>query len=230
MSLKNRLENIKRFLKKRYKNNLAAILIFGSANTGEYRERESDIDTIILLKKQNNFDFKKELKFVSKKFKSENFAIHHLTTIKNYEKHIYDEGSWSSWITTIKGCKKIYSTSEFLKFRKRLISKPISQKKLIKYLKKKDEFELKEKLTGYKKTKWIMSHLRRKLQVMNYFEGKELIFDYEKCFNNINLVNDEKRKLEKLYNSYGKRKSLSKREVQEYYKLAEELTRRILKI
>ena len=64
MSLKKSLKNIKGFLKKRYKGNLAAILVFGSAVTNHYIEGKSDIDTIILLKEQKGLDLKKESKFL----------------------------------------------------------------------------------------------------------------------------------------------------------------------
>lgn len=48
--LENSLRNIKNFILRRYKDNLAALIVFGSANTGHFREGESDIDTMIFLK------------------------------------------------------------------------------------------------------------------------------------------------------------------------------------
>ncbi|MBU0907909.1 MAG: nucleotidyltransferase domain-containing protein [Nanoarchaeota archaeon] len=40
--------------KKLYGENLAAVLIFGSYFTGNYNKEESDLDTIILFKKEPN--------------------------------------------------------------------------------------------------------------------------------------------------------------------------------
>ena len=232
MSLENSLENIKRFLKKRYKDNLAAIVVFGSANTGHYKDGESDIDLILLLKSKKRLNMEEERESLFEDFEKENAKIIHFKTLSNYEKHIYKKGSWSSWITIIDGSKKIYSTPEFQKFRKRLIFKPIPKKKLIEYLKTKDRFELEgylKKEKGFVLTKGLFSHIRRKLQIINYFENQDIIFDYERCLDNINLVNDKKRKLEKLYSYYNKRKSLPKNGIKNYYKTAKDLTKRILK-
>ena len=45
---------------RRYKENLAAILIFGSYTTGKFVLGKSDIDAIILFKWRDNLDFEKE--------------------------------------------------------------------------------------------------------------------------------------------------------------------------
>ena len=135
MNLQNSLREIKKFLKKRYKNNLAAILILGSTNTGHFVGGKSDIDTIILLKKKNNLNLKKEIKELQKKVKPMKWSIIHFETFASYKKHIYQKGSWSSWITVIAGSKKLYTTKEFEKFRRQLIKKPIPKEKLLEYLK-----------------------------------------------------------------------------------------------
>ncbi len=233
MSLENSLENIKRFLKKKYKDNLAAILVFGSANIGHYKEGESDIDLILLLKSKKRLNMEEEKESLFENFEKENAKIIHFKTLSNYDKHIYKKGSWSSWITVIDGSEKIYSTPEFQKFRKRLISKPILKKKLIEYLKTKDRFELEgylKKEKGFALTKGLFSHIRRKLQIINYYETNQIIFDYNKCLKRICLEDGEKRKLKKLYSTYKKRKGLSKKEIKDYYKLANEFTKKIIEI
>jgi len=235
MSLNNSLKRIKQFVLERYGNNLAAILIFGSANTGHFVEGKSDIDTIILLKRKCKLNFKNEIRYLFEidELQSEKLKILHFKTIKNYEKHIYNEGSWSSWVTVIEGSKKIYSTSYFEKFKERLIKKPISRKKLFEYLKQKDKFELKgyfKKTGGFDLTKALMSHLRRKLQIMNYFKTGKIIFDYNACLRNVDLDKSEKVKLTRLYKLYKKRKKLSNEEIKHYKKIAEEFTKRIIQM
>lgn len=233
MTLKSSLNKIKKFLIKRYSNNLDAFLVFGSANTGPFLEGKSDIDIIILLKRKNKINLEKENLFLFKKFKKEKLKIVHLKTIKDYEKHIYKKGSWASWITVINGSKKILSSKEFEDFRKRLILKPIPRKKLIEYLKHKDKFELKgyfKKRKGFILTKAYFSHLRRKIQIINYFQNGKIIFDYEKCLKNIRLEKEEKEKLKKLHEIYKKRMRMSKKQILYYNKLAEKFTNKILKI
>ena len=66
MTLEKHLKKIKNFLLDRYKDNLAAILIFGSANTGQWEEGISDIDHMIFLKKLNGLNLNKESKFLFK--------------------------------------------------------------------------------------------------------------------------------------------------------------------
>lgn len=231
MNLEKNIQEIKDFFLKRYKSNLAAILIFGSANTGHFVEGKSDIDTIVLLKRQNKLDLGKELENLFETFEEIKLRILHFKTLGSYKKHIYDKGSWASWITVIDGSRKVYSTREFQKFRKHLISKPIPKKKLKEYIKEKDKFEL----SGYFKkikesdlTKGLFSHLRRKLQIINYYENKKIEFAYKKCLKNIKINKEEREKLQKLYKSYEKKEKLPKKEINYYTKLAKKFTGKIV--
>ena len=120
MSLEDSLNKIRGFILARYQDNLAAILIFGSANTGHFREGKSDIDTILLLKRQQNINFNKEIKFLLEALKSEHFATQYFYTLIGIKKHIRERGSWSTYITIVSedGSKVLYSTPEFEKTRK----------------------------------------------------------------------------------------------------------------
>lgn len=230
MSLENNIRKVKEFFLKRYKNNLATILIFGSANTGHFVEGKSDIDTIVLLKKQNKLDLEKELESLFDIFEKIKLRILHFKTLNNYRKHIYDKGSWASWITVTNGSRKVYSTKEFHEFRKHLISNPIPKKKLKEYIKEKDKFELEgyfKKIKGSDLTKGFFSHLRRKLQIINYYENKKIKFDYKKCLREINIDKEKRNKLERLYKLYEKKEKLSKKEINYYRNLADEFTKRI---
>ena len=70
MSLENSLIKIKYFILKRYKDNLVALLMYGSANTGHYKKGESDIDFIIILKEIEGLDINKETRFLINELKS----------------------------------------------------------------------------------------------------------------------------------------------------------------
>ena len=218
---------------KRYDGNLAAILIFGSYNTGHFVPGKSDIDSIILFKKDGNLDEEEKINLGNSIRKQDvPISIIHFKTLKGYEEHIYHKGSWSSWITVIRGSKPIYSTEEFENFRKRLMENPIPKEKLEEYLRHKDEFELEGYFKDrdlWDKTKGLYSHFRRKLQIMNYYFGNNLEFDFDKCLKNFSEIK-EKEKLEYLAGLYKRRESLSKDEAKEYIAMAKKFTNKIIEV
>ncbi|HLC87308.1 MAG TPA: nucleotidyltransferase domain-containing protein [Candidatus Nanoarchaeia archaeon] len=216
----------------RYGGNLAGILIFGSYNTGQYDHRISDIDTIILLNKKEGLDLQKEQTSLREELSELNLSIQHFDTIKDYEEHIYKKGSWSSWITVICGSKIIYSAPKFKNFRKRLSKKPISNEKLIEYIQYKDKFELEgyfKQRGGYDITKALFSHLRRKLQMLSFYQGNKLNFDYSICLNNLKDLKYKKELIE-ISELYKKRGVLKKSEILGYVKIAKDLTEKIIKL
>jgi len=231
MSLERDLFKIKKFFIKRYEKNLASILIFGSANTGQFIKGKYDIDAIVLLKEEKSINFEEEKELLLNIFGNENFRILHFMTLHDYKKHIYQKGSWSSWITAIEGSTKLYATAEFKEFRSYLISHQIPGDKLIEYLNHKDEFELEgyfKDINNLEKTRGLFSHLRRKLQILNYYQTEKIIFNYYDCLINLNFKGEEK--LNALYKNYVKRKELSSKEIKDYYEIAKELTMEIEKV
>ncbi len=234
MSLQNSFKKIKKFLLDKYKENLAGILIFGSANTGNFKEGTSDIDHMIFLKKQKKLDLKKEGRTLIKDLKSERLATQYFHTLKSIKTHLKTRKSFSTYITIIAkdGSKTLYTTPEFEKTKQELLKHPLTKKEIKKYLVRKDRVELYgyfKKTRGIKKTKALLSHLRRKIQILNYWKTNKLIFDFKKCLNNIELEKDEKNNLKELYKIYLKRGILSKKQVEYYSKLAEKFTEKILK-
>jgi len=233
-SLKNKMEDKKlensivETCLKRYNGNLGAVLIFGSYNTGNFISGKSDVDLIILFKEKNNMKFQAEQDFLChKEFANIPVSIIHFRTLDDYKEHIYEEGSWSSWITCIIGSKTIYSTTEFEEFKKFLSENPIPKQDLLDYLKNKDEIELNgyfKKLNGWDLTKAYFSHLRRKLQILNYFEGHKLEFDYSSCLNNLrNILNHNE--FDEISLMYSNRSKMNKSKSKKFYALANELTK-----
>ena len=217
---------------KRYDGNLAAVLIFGSYNTGHFVRGKSDVDSIILFKEENDTDFDKDKIQLGNMLREKNIPISiiHSRTINDYENHIYKKGSWSSWITVICGSKPIYITDEFQNFRERLRENPIPKEKLASYLKDKDRFELEEYLKDtdlWSLTKGLYSHFRRKLQIMNYHLWHDLEFDFEKCLGHFSEL-EEKEKLKHLSELYKRRKSLSENESKRYINLTKNFTKKVL--
>ena len=233
MALEESLTRIKEFLLDRYEDNLAGILLFGSANTGEFRQGESDVDTMIFLKEQRELDTGEEIRFLIKSLKSERFATQYFHTLEGIVQHIKERKSFSVYITMVGqgGSKTLYSTPEFEETREQLRKNPPSKKEIKKFIKEKDDFELDgyfRDIKNFELTKALFAHLRKKLQVRNYFKTREFIFDYNRCMNNLDLSENEKRELHFLYDVYSKRKSLTETEVDKYCRLAKEFTDRII--
>ncbi len=233
MSLENHFLKIRTFILDRYKDNLAGLLVFGSANTGHFIDERSDIDTMIFLKEQNNLDLDEERTFLLDKLKSEHFANQYFYTLESIKKYINRRKSFSTYITIVGegGSRVLYSTSEFEETKKQLRENPPTKEEIKEFLKQKDEFELEgyfRDRQGFDLTKALMAHIRRKLQIINYFKTGDLIFDYKVCLSNSRL--DETEKLKSLYDTYVHAKDLSKEEAEDYYGLARELTDKITKM
>ena len=232
MVLEDTLKKIRSFILGRYKGNLVAILVFGTANTGEFREGKSDVDTMIFLKKQSSLNFEANVRFLLKALKEENFATQYFNTLGGIRNYIQERGSWSAYITIISkdGSRVLYLTPEFEATKRWLEEHPIPKQSLRTYLEGKDRFELDgyfRERRGFDLTKALVGHIRRKLQIMHYFLTGDLIFDYSSCLIKAELTEDEREKLESLYESYQKRRTLTEKEVGYYDRLARQLTGRI---
>ncbi|MEK6875096.1 MAG: nucleotidyltransferase domain-containing protein [Nanoarchaeota archaeon] len=235
MTLEKSLTRIKEFLLDRYKDNLAGILLFGTANTGEFREGKSDLDTMIFVKEQKGLNIDDEIKFLIEALKSERFATQYFHTLEGIIQYITERSSFSTYITIVgeDSSRILYSTPVFEETRQRLRENPPSKEDFKKYVKKKDEFELDgyfNGIEGFKLTKALFTHIRRKLQIMNYFKTGKLIFDYNNCANNLNLSASEKEDIEFLYDSYSKRKPLTTEEIDKFHQLAKQFTERVIKL
>lgn len=234
MSLESSLEKIRSFVLDRYKNNLASILVFGSANTGHFKEGKSDIDTMIFLKEWKALKSEKETKLLLEKLRKYSFRTQYFHTLESIKEYIQNRTSFSTYIVIASqdGSRILYSTPEFEKTRKFLIENPPTKESIKEYVREKDKFELDgyfKNETDFKRARSFFAHFRRKLQIMNYFETKELIFDYDACLANISLPKKEKVKLNKLYEIYEKREAINDNENRKYGELARKLTKRILK-
>ncbi len=233
MNLKENILEIKKFLLNRYKDNLAALLIFGSVNTGQFHNGKSDIDHMILLKKLKGLNAEKELKFLYSKLKGIGFSSQYFNDLQGIKNYIRSRKSFATYlvIATKDGSRVIYTTPEFERLRTYLKKHPLTRKEIQEQIKKKDKVELDgyfANLKGYHLSKQLMCHLRRKLQVMNYFKNKKIVFDYYACLDKVKLEKKEKEKLKKLYSAYKKRENLSKKDVDYYTSLARKFTQTII--
>lgn len=234
MTLEKSLTQIREFLLNRYRDNLAGILVFGTANTGEFKDGKSDIDTMIFLKEQRGLNIVDEIKSLIDALKSERFATQYFHTLEGIVQYIKERSSFSTYITIVgeNSSRTLYSTPEFEETRQRLRKHPPPKEDLKRYVKKKDEFELDgyfRDIEGFKLTKALFAHIRRKLQIMNYFKTGRLTFDYNKYVDNLDLSASEREGINSLYEDYSERKPLTTKEIDRYNQLAKQFTERITK-
>jgi len=227
-----RLEGIVEKLKARYGENLAAIVIFGSYVLGLYKEGKSDIDSIILIKERAGIeDLAAEGTRLFQEMTEERLSVQEFNVLFEYEADLYERGRFTSWATMQKqkGCEVAYKTREFEEFLERLKRKPLEKGKVLKTVREKDDFDLKVYLgeaEGFRKTVCLFGHLRRKLQILNYYTDNQLEFDYDDCLRSVfNLLDREDvKKLENLNGKYKSRQILDKDGVEEYVALSKRMT------
>ncbi|GBE19689.1 MAG TPA: hypothetical protein ENG87_01455 [Candidatus Pacearchaeota archaeon] len=239
MALENSLKEIKEFILNKYKSNLAGLLVLGSANTGNFKEGESDINTMIFVKEQNNLNYEEELNNLTRELSKYRFQSQYFHSLDSIKEYIQKRKSFSTYlvITSEDGSKTLYSTPEFEKIRQLFKENPLTKTELVEHINEKDKFELDGYMSGeseekykdraYRTTQNLLFHLRRKAQVINYLKTGNLIFDFDKCLSNIDLTSVERKELEGLYRMYEDRTSLSKEQTAEYFGIAKELTNKI---
>ncbi len=218
-------QKIIQLCKHRYGQNLAGILIFGSYNTGTFVQGKSDIDTLIFLKSKKGLQFQDEGKIIMTQGKEIQLSVQGVGSLRIVKNRLYKEGGWSTWITILVGSKKIYTTSSFDKFVNALADNELPLDKVINYLISKDHFELEgyfKNLDNWGITKGLFSHMRRKLQILNYYQGNSLEFDYNTCLGNIKGI--QKERLQVLSQLYQDRENIPKEDLNKYITLARKLT------
>lgn len=228
------LKEIKNYFINRYSGNLASIILFGSVVTNNYIEGKSDIDTIVILKKKGNLDLNKEKIRAFEERSEPKLSIQNLMDIKYAKDNLIFGKSWSTYwaLVSKKGSRILYATSEFKSLKEYLLKNPPKRKITKQHIKEKDKIDLEKllpKWKGFIATKYLTFHIRRKLQVLNYFKTGNYIYDFDKCLKNLNFHEGEKNDLEKLVKSYKNRELLSKKEINYFVKFAYGLTKKIEK-
>ena len=244
MGLDKSLNIIKNTIKEKYEDNLAGILVLGSANTGHYVEGVSDINTMIFVKQQNKLDFQKEIKDLTTKLKTQKFQSQYFNSLEGIKDYLQKRKSFATYLvmTADDGATKLYTTPEFKSLKKSLRENPFSKEEIKNHVEEKDKFEIGEKRymreeseeqfreRPYRATQNFLFHLRRKAQIINYLKTEKLIFDFSKCLENADLPSNDKAKLYELYDLYEKREKLSSDQIDFYFDLANKLTAKIKEI
>jgi predicted nucleotidyltransferase len=216
---------------KRFGDNLAGVVVFGSYLSGPYVQGISDIDCLVYLKLREGMNLENEGNILTTLGKSINLSIQNLETVEGSYERIYSEGSWSTWITLVCGSRIIYQTEQFSDFILRLRNRNLMKERIIEYIKHKDSFELSiylHRLTDWNLTKALYSHIRRKLQILSFEVTKQPVFDYRNCLTNIKTDDETKHLLLNLASYYEQRRPMTREEAEPYFDISAELTKKII--
>jgi len=169
---------LKKFInhsKKKFKENLIAIVIYGSYPWKYFDKTKSDYDIFAIFKNKPL----RNRKEINKKFPK--ISLQYFCTEKELIEKI-KKGHFSIYVTLLKSAKVLYKTKEYSKFLKELKTIKFSKKKFIKKTIDKTDFELKvlRNNNGYVGAKCIFPSIRKRLQLLTYVEKNKLIWDLKK--------------------------------------------------
>lgn len=170
------LKGFMEFCKKRFGDNLVAVVIFGSYPWGYFDRKKSDYDVILF--------FKNPVR-INKRFAKEKFGkvdVHYLLD-KNELISRAHLGHWTTYITLLKSARVIYSTREYRNFLRELKGLNLFEAVVdVAGIEAKAAYEIDElkKKRGYKALKWSLPMLRKRLQMLTYLRFHKLVWDMKK--------------------------------------------------
>ena len=239
MGLDEEISKVLEKLRKRYHDDLAAWIIYGTGADGTWIEGKSDIDSIIILKDSARIpDMDKESLFSY--LRGYNLSIVEFHKIVDYFNDIITRGRWTSMVTIIDPPRLAYSTKGFEEFQKRLLNtlnkEPENKEKIMKLIHEKDKFELGPeflgRVEGYKKSSCLHGHFRRKFQILSYYLKGKLVYSYRESLQNIKELfsKEEYSRLMDVPNRYERREGITAEEEKYYKSLALKVTKIILRL
>jgi len=164
------------FCKNKYKDNLVAIVIYGSYAFGYFDKRKSDYDVFVIFKNKT-LKGKKE---INKKFPK--ISLQYFCTT-NELIHKINQGHWSIYITLLKSARVLYKAKRYNLFLRRV--KKLNFFRNVNWvttIKRKTNFEKEalRKSKGYKAAKWALPSIRKRLQLLTYIRKKKIIWELKK--------------------------------------------------
>lgn len=173
------LKKFREYCKKRYGDNLVAIVLFGSYVWGYFDKVDSDYDTFVILKNE----IPSEKKLLNKKFPK--MSVQYFTNMDEVmrETHL---GHFTSYITLLESGGILYKAKEYDGFLRKLRGQNLFEKAVdvvgfeSKFLQKREMFSNK---LGFKAAKWALPSIRVGLQLRAFIEKRKLIWDLRKVVN-----------------------------------------------
>ena len=170
------LQDFINFCKEKYKDNLIAIVIYGSYPWGYFNKEKSDYDVFVIFSDKTP----KNKREIEKKFPK--ITLQYFCTSEELIDKV-SRGHWSVYITLLKSARVLYATKEYKKFLKRLKKIDFIEQLIDTVsIEFKTGFEIKElkKKRGYVALKWALPLLRKRLQLLTYIKRKKAIWNLRK--------------------------------------------------
>ena len=174
------LKNFMDYCKDKYKDNLLAIVIYGSYAWGYFNKRKSDYDVFVIFKEKSPKDKGTAQKEFGKLFPK--ITLQYYCTTDELI-HKVNGGHWSIYITLLKSGRVLYKTRGYRKFLKKLKKIDFIEQMLdtvaMQY-KAKFEIDTLRKIRGYKAAKWALPSIRKRLQLLVYIRRKKAVWDLKR--------------------------------------------------
>jgi len=168
------------YCKEEYRNNLLAIVIYGSYAWGYFDNQKSDYDVFVIFKNKTPKDKKVADKEFKKKFPKVSLQYY---CSDDELIHKVNEGHWSVYITLLKSGRILYMTKDYKSFLKRLkkidFIERLFDTAAMEY-KAKFEIDALKKIKGYKAAKWALPSIRKRLQLLTYIRKRKAIWSIKK--------------------------------------------------
>lgn len=164
------------YCKDKFKDNLIAIVIYGSYAWGYFDKRKSDYDLFVIFKNK----IPRGKSEIRRKFKR--IALPYFCTTYDLINKI-KEGHFAIHITLLKSAKVLYKTKNYDKFLKKLKKIDFLEELVdIAGMESHAKFEknVLKKRKGFMATKWALHTIRKRLQLLTYIRYHKLIWDLEK--------------------------------------------------
>ncbi len=185
------LKRFVEFCKKRYKDSIIAIGIYGSYAFGYFDRKKSDYDVFVIFR-----DKIPRGKSVIKKMFPKVFLQYFCTDEEIIR--MIREGHFAIYITLLKSARVLYAHKDYEKLLKRIkkidFIEELSDVAAIEY---KARFELNrlKRIRGFKAAKWALPCIRKRLQLLAYIRKRKTIWDLKEVtrLNKDVLSRDEER-------------------------------------
>ncbi|OGY49616.1 MAG: hypothetical protein A3B89_02995 [Candidatus Buchananbacteria bacterium RIFCSPHIGHO2_02_FULL_40_13] len=219
------------YYKEKYKDNLSAIIIYGSYAWGYFDSKKSDYDLIVLFKEELPTTKEKAEKEIRKKFPK--VSLQYFKTWEEMTNYAH-LGHFTSYITLLKSGKVLYAKKDYKKFLKKLRKINLFEKAFdIAAIEGKTLFEINviKKNKKYKAAKYSLPAIRKRLQLLTFIRTKKLIWNLNRNLRkNKNILAKEERDFIKLLNKRVKSRSdtFTKKDRERSIKLIHKINKEIM--
>ena len=173
--------------KRHTEDNLRAVLIYGSYIEGYFAPTESDYDILMFFGRQPDPEHRPAMEQ-----KYPRISLMYYLTIPELEERI-ENGSWSLYITVLKGAGVLYQDETFKQFVSGLkdfdMRKHISNKEATKKITEKFDEEIKaqSQREKFEAVKWFVPTVRRMLQILTYLRYHQTVWGLQQ---NLQMLQD----------------------------------------